>query len=459
MSLAVFVTPKLVRILDPNSNLVDVWVVEFPFWLAKYLCDQKFLGENDKQLNSISQMAPSTFDISCSNIPYPNMEHLVATDFQPSTNIQDQYQFPTGVLESKEEVCVMDPVNNDQNGDYATQPHNMPEHPHLAMCVHANLTPLHGYYSDPMPLLHPTNGLSGYQLPSVEQNYHMEYPTYHEGAIFNQPQGLETHPCFPDAPFLPVCIHQENELHVFSEDYADSATPDNFVMHTTENGSFFIENKLSEISGFVSCSLQDWGFSHPLGQVLKNKRGLACCFVLPSGNVCYVKFTPHGIKFSSNRRGIVYVIDEAGVRTCWETFRSLEEMISERDLWKSKSDRLQRDFKERCNCGASPCFHQGQYRSVSWNSSSKDETIRIERKGLQFFAETRELKNLNLGLEEYYMSSTLHHFGERSGHIYIKSCQYRFSQSVFFNGKSLLVKFHTQAARLDSHGRLSLSNC
>ncbi|XP_032777925.1 uncharacterized protein LOC116916707 [Daphnia magna] len=454
MSLAVFVTPKLVRILDPNSNLVDVWVVEFPFWLAKYLCDQRTHNENDQQLNSICQMAPSTFDISSSNIPYPNTDHLVATDFQPTASILD-HQFPTDLLESKEETCVMNPVSNDQNGDYVTQPHNTAEYPDLAMCVHANLTPSHGYYSDNMALLHPTNGLSGYQLP-VEQNYHMENPTYHERAILNQPQGLETHPCFPDAPFLPVCIHQGNEPHVFSENFSGSARPENFLMHTTENGSFFIENELSAISGFVSGSLQDWGFSHPLGQILKNKRGLSCCFVLPSGIVCYVKFTPHGIKFSSNQRGIVYVIDEAGVRTCWESFRSLEEMISERDLW---TDRLQRDFKKPCNCGASSCFHQGQSRSVSWNSSSKDETIRVERKGLRFFAETRELKNLNLGLEDYYMSSTLHHFGEQSGHIYIKSCHYHFTQSVFFNGKSLQVKFHTQTAGLDSHGRLSLSNC
>ncbi|XP_057370262.1 uncharacterized protein LOC130691346 [Daphnia carinata] len=458
MSLAVFVTPKLVRILDPNSNLVDVWVVEFPFWLAKYLCDQKTHNENDQQLNSVCQMAPSTFNVSSGNIPYPNMEHVAPTDFQPTANVPDHHQFPIGLLESKEELFVMDPISDDQNCDCITQLHNIAEYSNLPMCVHANLTPSHGYYSDNMALLHPTNGLSGDHLP-VEQNYHMENPTYHERAIPKQPQTFETHPCYPDAPFLPVCIHQGNELHVYSENFCGSARPENFVMHTTENGSFFIENELSEISGFVSSSLQNWWFSHPLGQVLKNKRGLSCCFVLPSGNVCYVKFTPHGIKFSSNQRGIVYVIDEAGVRTCWESFTSLEEMISERDLLKSKSDRLQGDFKETCNCGASSCFHQGQPRSVSWNSSSKDETIRIERKGLRFFAETQELKNLNLGLEEYYMSSTLHHFGERSGHIYIKSCQYRFSQSVFFNGKSLLVKFHTQSARLDSHGRLSLSNC
>jgi hypothetical protein len=51
MSLAIFVSPKLVRILDPNSNPIDVWVVEFPFWLAKYLCEQKAQNERDQQVN------------------------------------------------------------------------------------------------------------------------------------------------------------------------------------------------------------------------------------------------------------------------------------------------------------------------------------------------------------------------------------------------------------------------
>ena len=41
MSLACFVQPQLVRILDADLNPIDVWMVEFPYWLAKYLCDLK----------------------------------------------------------------------------------------------------------------------------------------------------------------------------------------------------------------------------------------------------------------------------------------------------------------------------------------------------------------------------------------------------------------------------------
>jgi len=55
MSLAIFVSPKLVRVLDPNSNPIDVWVVEFPFWLAKYLCEQKAQNEIDHQVNEVCQ--------------------------------------------------------------------------------------------------------------------------------------------------------------------------------------------------------------------------------------------------------------------------------------------------------------------------------------------------------------------------------------------------------------------
>ncbi len=82
----------------------------------------------------------------------------------------------------------------------------------------------------------------------------------------------------------------------------------------------------------------------------------------------------------------------------------------------------------------------------------------IEREGLRFFSETRELQNLNLSLEDYYLSATLQHVRNRVGHIYVKSFQHRFKQSVFFNGKSLQIKFHTQSARLNSRGQLSLSD-
>ena len=80
----------------------------------------------------------------------------------------------------------------------------------------------------------------------------------------------------------------------------------------------------------------------------------------------------------------------------------------------------------------------------------------LERKGLKFFSETRELCNINLSLDYFCLSATLQNACSRVGHIFVKSSQCQFKQSVFFNGQSLQVKFHTQTARLDCRGKLSL---
>jgi len=47
----------------------------------------------------------------------------------------------------------------------------------------------------------------------------------------------------------------------------------------------------------------------------------------------YVKAFPHCIKFSSNLNGVAYLIDEAGVRTCWESFNDLEPEVTQ-GMWK-----------------------------------------------------------------------------------------------------------------------------
>ncbi len=46
----------------------------------------------------------------------------------------------------------------------------------------------------------------------------------------------------------------------------------------------------------------------------------------------YVKVFPHCIKFSSNLRGVAYGIDEAWVRTCWESFNDLLESDVTQDM-------------------------------------------------------------------------------------------------------------------------------
>ena len=47
----------------------------------------------------------------------------------------------------------------------------------------------------------------------------------------------------------------------------------------------------------------------------------------------YVKAFSHCIKFSSSLNGVAYLIDEAGVRTCWESFNDLEPEVTQ-GMWK-----------------------------------------------------------------------------------------------------------------------------
>jgi hypothetical protein len=64
------------------------------------------------------------------------------------------------------------------------------------------------------------------------------------------------------------------------------------------------------------------------------------------------------------------VIDEAGVRTCWESFKSFEELISERDhMWK-KIDRHQVIMQRPCGCPASSFFLHMSSKEM-WNSKSE----------------------------------------------------------------------------------------
>ncbi|XP_046447318.1 uncharacterized protein LOC124196342 isoform X2 [Daphnia pulex] len=454
MSLAIFVSPKLVRILDPNSNPIDVWVVEFPFWLAKYLCEQKAQNESDQQVN---EDCPSEYHSSdyISDANEENFEYQSVPDVVQHEPLQNCH------FELEKDTLAMSPVNYvyNLNAGYVMQsPHMALFQQDTAMCVHANLAPSNSYCTKSLPFHPQTTHLNEHQHWPVPQIPETSYEIYPESLPFNQPESYDPHSYFPDTPFLPVGIHGGDEFQGLPLHSDNDSMPENFMMYTAENGSFLIENKLSEISAFAYKNLPDWGFSHPLGHVLKNKRGLFGCFTLHSGNACYVKFTPYSIKFSSNQRGVAYVIDEAGVRTCWESFKSFEELISERDDKWEKIDQPQVILQRPCGCGASSCFHHMSSKEM-WNSKSEEgENIRIERNGLRFYSETSELKSLNLDLETYHLSSTLRHVGEQDGHIYVKSWHYRFNQSVLFNGKSLQVKFHTQTARLDSNGKLSLSD-
>ena len=58
--------------------------------------------------------------------------------------------------------------------------------------------------------------------------------------------------------------------------------PDPFSLQTC-NRAYLIQNKSNKVSGFISFSNQELGFSHPLGQVFKTQRSVKCSFLLNSG--------------------------------------------------------------------------------------------------------------------------------------------------------------------------------
>lgn len=53
-------------------------------------------------------------------------------------------------------------------------------------------------------------------------------------------------------------------------------------------------------------------------------------------NNSYAKLEPSGIKFSSNQRGTSFIVDEAGVRTCWAHFKSAKAILKSRCIVKYK---------------------------------------------------------------------------------------------------------------------------
>ena len=167
-----------------------------------------------------------------------------------------------------QETFVMD--NLDMNESYFMQPAGIQYRQDLQganMCVFADLTP------------------SNVPQENLPQHLHSFPPEmqlidpYYSGNQFVLPENLLYAPCLPPTGM------QSQDFQFDYPNHYDAVAPDSLLMHASESGSFFIANEQTQISGFVSSNLQDWGFSHPLGEVLKSRRVINCCFVLHSGNV------------------------------------------------------------------------------------------------------------------------------------------------------------------------------
>ena len=76
----------------------------------------------------------------------------------------------------------------------------------------------------------------------------------------------------------------------------------------------------------------------------------------------YVKLTERGIKFASNKNGIAYLMDEAGVRTCWDSFSNLN--LTPQIMW------------ERHNFHYDSNEETPNEENDSWHTESENQTIR-----------------------------------------------------------------------------------
>jgi len=224
------------------------------------------------------------FFFTVDDIPVANEEDLVA-EYQCVPDVIQHELLQNCPFELEEDSSTLSPFNCNPNpADVMQSPNIALFQQDTAMCVHANLAPTNSYSTQTLPFQLQTAFLNEYKCWPVQQNPETSYEIYPESLILNQHESSYLHPYFPDTPFLPVGIHEGGEFQVSPLNFENVSMPENFTMYSAENSSFFIENKLSEISAFVYNNLPDWGFSHPLGHVLKNKRGLFGSFILHSGN-------------------------------------------------------------------------------------------------------------------------------------------------------------------------------
>ncbi len=188
---------------------------------------------------------------------------------------------------SEEPIFEWNPLNYDPNVNPVMQSANMALYQQDlqgSMCVCTDITTSHNYSQE--------NNLPQHQnyFLSESQPFEQHYGPHQLSKDFNEPKNQSMSPeNLLDAFMLPAASTQFQNFQVGPQQYYgnnySTSLPDNLLMHISGNGSLFIENEQSRTSGFVSSNLQDWGFSHPLGEVLKTRRGPFCCFLLHSGTV------------------------------------------------------------------------------------------------------------------------------------------------------------------------------
>jgi len=131
------------------------------------------------------------------------------------------------------------------------------------------------------------------------------YPMYQQQQFQQQPyfhSSMMSPSCIPYSYPRSVYNHHQMQIHQncippYSESLLGNYVPpipaqmprspemttaDPFSLQTC-NGAYLIHNKSNKVSGFISFSNQELGFSHPLGQVFKTQGSVKFNFLLESG--------------------------------------------------------------------------------------------------------------------------------------------------------------------------------
>lgn len=94
-------------------------------------------------------------------------------------------------------------------------------------------------------------------------------------SLLYQQQDYVYQSCIPTDPY--------DSSPTQTNEFSHSQELENSFVPIVDEHPFFFESKTSKISGFLSNSHLGWGFSHPLGIVLRYGNIFNCCFILHSG--------------------------------------------------------------------------------------------------------------------------------------------------------------------------------
>ena len=232
---------------------MQIFIVIIIFAVAENLSFQGSSG--DDSLDSIEVFHTSSGDQDSSSFPYSSSEEPLVYQQYPTYSI---YQDPSIVHAS---------------GDFIMANQQLVNSPVYDQSLPAPFIQQQQYYQQPtMATFAMPHGVNPLTLQQFESGNYLQ-------------------PAF-DLP-LPYPVLQPGTASCFSQDVpiyqqpAMTVSPHFLLQSCDEESCYFTENSLWGISGYISFSHSEFGFSHPLGQVYKTQRVLLCNFALSSGITWY----------------------------------------------------------------------------------------------------------------------------------------------------------------------------